>query len=286
MPNSEDIVSGLETITKANAVDDYGLFYDSSRYRTTYFDNLNQNSETATEYIRVNVWNATFTFQNKSFFRVCRWREGHFLFAAPVPSIVDNRFLTTNVESLVYAVCSDESIQVLLVCGYTFCLLNGIPYVQAVCLPLYTPSDHLFEEGSKDFICRSFYVRSPKWRLVSLYRLHFNKIHVVSDENHSPHLVIRELFCSQCTSMKFAWEFLPREMQVGVLDPDELVERSKAIHNGEYSTRELERRWKGNNTMAFPDMDIRNLIQEILNYWKEKPICGVAERPNHYDLRR
>lgn len=172
MPNSEDIVSGLETITKANVVDDYGLFYDSSRYGTIYFDNPYQNSETATEYIRVNVWKATFTFQNKSFFRVCRWREGHFLFAALVPSIVDSTFLTTNVESLIYAVCSDESIQVLLVCGYTFCLLNGLPYVQAVCLPLYTASDYLFEEGSKDFICRPFYVRSPKWRLVSLYRLH------------------------------------------------------------------------------------------------------------------
>lgn len=32
--------------------------------------------------------------------------------------------------------------------------------------------------------------------------------------------------------------------------------------------------------MAFPDMDISDLIQETLNYWKEKPLCGVAERPN------
>ena len=138
------IVNGFTFITKANAYDDSGLFYDESRFRKSYFDVESDDSGTASKYWEEvkSGWTASFEFFDQvHFYRVCRWREGHFLYAAPVPNTINTSYLQTNVRSLVYSVDFLERIQVLLVCGYGFCLLNGIPYVQAICFPLYVESD-------------------------------------------------------------------------------------------------------------------------------------------------
>ena len=70
---------------------------------------------------------------------------------------------------------------------------------------------------------KSFHVGSPKWRLVSLYRLDFGEIGLEGGDDHISHILIGGLSCSQCVSMKNGWEFLPREKRESVLDPVEYV---------------------------------------------------------------
>ena len=113
---SGDIVNGFESITKANVYDFSGLFYDESRFRKTYFDIEDHNRETASDYVKAvtDNWNATFEFPTEaSFYRVCRWREGHFLFASPLPDTVNYEFLKANKDSIVYSVDCYERIQLL-----------------------------------------------------------------------------------------------------------------------------------------------------------------------------
>ena len=132
------IVNGFTFITKANAYDDSGLFYDESRFRKSYFDVESDDSGTASKYWEEvkSGWTASFEFFDQvHFYRVCRWREGHFLYAAPVPNTINTSYLQTNVRSLVYSVDFLERIQVLLVCGYGFfCSMESPTFKQSVSL--------------------------------------------------------------------------------------------------------------------------------------------------------
>ena len=285
---SGDIVNGFESITRANAYDDSGLFYDESRFRKTYFDIEDHNRETASDYVKAvtNNWNATFEFPTEvSFYRVCRWREGHFLFASPIPDTVNYEFLKANKDCIVYSVDCYEHIQLLLVCGYGFCLLNSIPYVQAVCLPLHITNDHLFGQGSKDFRLESFSVNNPKWRLVSLYRLHFGEVRIEDGDNGNSYVIIRSLFCSQCTSMKNAWEFLPEEEREELLDPRELTVGGSGLVNGVYSTKELDKRVVNNDKQPFTNKNISSLVAKTLDHWKSDHKTPDDNASKRYDLR-
>lgn len=132
------IVNGFTFITKANGYDDSGLFYDESGFRKSYFDVESHDSGTASKYWEEvkSGWTASFEFFDQvHFYRVCRWREGHFLYAAPVPNTINTNYLQTNVRSLVYSVDFLERIQVLLVCGYGFfCSMESPTFKQSVSL--------------------------------------------------------------------------------------------------------------------------------------------------------
>ena len=98
---------------------------------------------------------------------------------------------------------------------------------------------NLFEEGSEYFTLKSFHVGSSKCRLVSFYRLDFGEIGVEGGDNYISHILIRGLCCSQCVSMKNAWEFLPREKRESVFEPVEYVNGRSGLNDGIYSTKEL-----------------------------------------------
>ena len=85
------IVNGFTFITKANGYDDSGT-------ASKYWEEVKSG------------WTASFEFFDQvHFYRVCRWREGHFLYAAPVPNTINTSYLQTNVRSLVYSVDLLES---------------------------------------------------------------------------------------------------------------------------------------------------------------------------------
>lgn len=113
---SGDIVNGFESITRANAYDfsDYSTMRVDSERPTLILKTITEKLHRTNVKAVTNNWNATFEFPTEvSFYRVCRWREEHFLFASPLPDTVNYEFLKANKDSIVYYVDCYERIQLL-----------------------------------------------------------------------------------------------------------------------------------------------------------------------------
>ena len=162
-------------------MDDYGFARVQSLYRHTFLDEPIFDGATAESYVASSVHHG-FSWKMEHddvfFYDYCQWhgdkiRSSCYLSEMPIT----HNYLLRHANNVAMTINEYHQSVFYLVCGYYMCTLNKLPYVQELCIPIETMQDHPYKSSrySQRVIISSVNPSdSTKWRLISMYRLHFD----------------------------------------------------------------------------------------------------------------
>lgn len=250
------LLNAIKNITMANILDDYGFSYCEYYFRNTYLDNPNCDDKSALEYIKSfpeSKWSVRFCSQSIQLFEVCRWRDGH-IYKSVIPQLpLTGSFLKEHSNEIAFTMNNKGIPQLFLICGYVVCLIDNIPYIQALCLKIPYKFEHILM--SLHYLVLDFDDQSSyTWKLVSLYRLHLKEVIIEEreendKENNGFVAHIDASIYSQTNNMTDCWEFYDFSNKLNMIDPRDahLVYR---IKNNTYDNTKLQNSTQYSKTLA------------------------------------
>ena len=204
-------------------MDDYGFARVQSLYRHTFLDEPIFDGATPESYVASSVhygfsWKVE--HDDVFFYDYCQWHGDKIhssCYLSEMP--ITHNYLLRHANNVAMTINEYHQPVFYLVCGYYMCTLNKLPYVQALCIPIETMQDHPYKSSrySQRVIISSVNPNdSTKWRLISMYRLHFD-LQLLDNGDETVCITVPKLFSSMSIDMSKSWEFLPDKLRTSWL---------------------------------------------------------------------